>query len=173
MPSGRVNPFEYLRPEIIEKFLAGKTGGDLVAEYQQIPRATIYRWLKDVKDLSETGARQRQSDEAEATTTSQKPSRLVLLTSPLSDKTEDSLPDILYLKRKLRAIINTDGADLDKNDSIRVNAINAYLKALSIEFGNKQALIDDDDDTQEEFTDYSKLSDEELTEIYHRKLKEA
>jgi hypothetical protein len=171
MPRGNVSKLEYLRPEIIEKYLSGKTGGELVAEYSQIPRATVYRWLKEVKDLTETPTRQPQSDEASTPTVSQSKASLSLVTLPMSDKVEDTLPDLQYLKRKLRKIINTDGDSLSKNDNIRVNAISCYLKVVVIEHGNKQIALEDEDDLQEEEIDYSKLSDEELTDLYHKKLK--
>lgn len=43
MPRGNVSKLDYLRPEIIASFLEGKTGADLVADYPQVPRRTIYR----------------------------------------------------------------------------------------------------------------------------------
>lgn len=172
MPRGNVSQYEYLRPEIIEKFLQGKTGSDLVAEYKQIPRATIYRWLKEVKELTETDARQTRGDEAVSQVESQSKPSLNIVTLPMSNTAEDSLPDFQYLKRKLRRIINTDGDDLSRNDGIRVNAINAYLKLVLVEIGNKQVLVEDEE-LEGEQIDYSKLSEEELTELYYRKLKKA
>lgn len=172
MPRGNVSKLDYLRPEIIEKYLNGKTGGELVAEYSQIPRATVYRWLKEVKDLTETPTRQLQSDEASVPSVSQSKASLSLVTLPMSDKVEDTLPDFQYLKRKLRKIINTDGDNLSRNDGIRVNAINAYLKLILAEVGNKQALVEDEDDGEEEI-DYKNKSYEELVEIYNRKIRKA
>lgn len=171
MPRGNVSKYEYLRPEIIEKFLSGRTGGDLVAEYSQIPRATIYRWLKEVKELTETKVRQVDGDRTATPTASQSKPNLNIVTLPMSDKVEDALPDFQYLKRKLRRIINTDGDNLSSKDGIRVNAINAYLKLILAEIGNRQT-IEDDEDTELEQEDYSNKSYEELVEIYNKKIKE-
>ncbi len=173
MPRGNVSQYEYLRPEIIEKYLQGKAGNELVAEYKQIPRATIYRWLKEVKDLTETNVRQPSSDERKHLAESQSKPNLNLVTLPVTDTVEDTLPDFQYLKRKLRRIINTDGDDLSSKDGIRVNAINAYLKLVLAEIGNRQAIESDSDDSEQETEDLSKLSDEELADYYHKKIKNA
>lgn len=171
MPRGNVSKLDYLRPEIIAHFLEGKTGGELVADYPQVPRRTIYRWIKEVKDITGTGLAQPRNDERSTLTECQKQPRANLVSLPMSDTVEDSLPDLQYLKRKLRRIINTDGDNLSKNDSIRVNAINTYLKVILAEYGDSKSALEEEDDQEDDEIDYSKLSDEELTEIYHRKLK--
>lgn len=177
MARGNFSKNEYLRPEIIEAFLAGKTGGELAEKYKQIPKATIYRWIKDVRDITGidskagTNTRQPESDKATNPSHSQAKASLNIVTLPMSNTVEDTLPDFQYLKRKLRKIINTDGDDLSRNDGIRVNAINAYMKVVLAEIGNKQIALGDEDDLEEEQVDYSKLSEEELTELYQRKLK--
>jgi hypothetical protein len=173
MPRGNVSQYEYLRPEIIEHFLQGVTGAELVAKYSQIPRATIYRWIKEVKDLTETNVRQPSSDERKRFTESQSKPNLNLVTLPVTDAVEDTLPDFQYLKRKLRRIINTDGDELSSKDGIRVNAINAYLKLILAEIGNRQLIENDNDDSEQETEDLSKLSNDELADYYHKKIKNA
>jgi len=173
MPRGNVSKYEYLRPEIIEKFLAGKTGGELVAEYEQIPRRTVYRWIKEVKDVTGIGLAQPERNEAEVSSICQSKPRANLTVLPMSNTTEDSLPDLLYLKRKLRSIISTDGDNLSRNDGIRVNAINAYLKIVMVEYGSKSPIIEDDEDELEEASeiDYDSLSEEQLADLINRRLK--
>lgn len=171
MARGNFSKNEYLRPEIIEAFLAGKTGGELAEKYKQIPKATIYRWIKDARDIAGTNIRQPESDKAAIPSHSQAKASLNIVTLPMSNTVEDTLPDFQYLKRKLRKIINTDGDDLSRNDNIRVNAISCYLKLVLAEYGNKQILSSEEEDDDSEQVDYSKLSEEELTELYQRKLK--
>jgi hypothetical protein len=172
MPRRNVSKFDYLRPEIIESFLQGKTGGELVAEYPQIPRRTVYRWLKEVRDLTGTPLTQPKNDKPTALSECQSGHRANLVVLPMSNTVEDTLPDLLYLKRKLRTIINTDGDNLSKNDGIRVNAINAYLKLVLAEFGNKNIAIEEDDDIEEAAEiDYDNMTEEELANLIHKKLR--
>ena len=174
MPRGNVSQHEHLRPEITERYLSGEPSADLVAEYSQIPKRTVYRWLKEAKDLNGKVLAQKHFDKAVSEQQCQSNSSANLFLLPLSSTAEDSLPDFQYLKRKLRRIINTDGDDLSRNDNIRVNAINTYLKLVLAELGNRQALEDDEEDENaSEDEDFNKLSDEELAERYHKKIKNA
>lgn len=152
----RRSQFEHLKPTILAEFQSGAQPKDVCSKFPQIPGSTIREWFKPFRAefVLHSASSANQSGEAFSSapppTTMGQRSHLSVVDGD-ADEGNDLGSDIRWIKRQLRNILRSE-----KNNAIRIQGLNTYLRAVQIENSMPKSKPD---------IDLTELSDQDLERI--------
>lgn len=144
--------FEDLKPEILAEFQIGKQPKDLYGKFPQIPPKTIRNWFKSRLPLNSPHAENQLGENVSSLTPPNGASQRSHLTLiPNESDEDDSLTDIQWVKRQIKAILR-----VEKNCAVKIQGLNTFLRAVQLESSLRPAKLD---------IDLSELSDQDLERL--------
>lgn len=151
----RRSAFEHLKDLVLAEFKHGKQPKDLYAKYSEIPPKTIRNWFEYYLPPDSPFKRpNHESDEEQGFSNAHPPSGSRSLTLIEGGEDDETLPDLQWVKRKAKGIVRTE-----KNNAIKIQALNTFLRAVQIEFSKPQEI------KAQLQVDFDEMSDEELEKL--------